>query len=640
MKKVALIMDSCRMQILADWPKGIVKQIRLAGEEAGLYMFCCAGNWSQDQEYNNGEYSVFQLPDLAEFDGVILDISNIRSRQITDDLVKRIRLAGIPAVTIGRRIEGFPSVEVDYYAAMEKIMDHLCSQHNFREFWLVMGPKDREECRQQEAGIRDYLKSHDLVLLEGDVLHQETDLQGGRDAFHKLRSTHRDLPDAILCATDEQAIGICEEAAAAGLQIPRDVAVTGFDCFKNTPSYHPAITSVTSVGEEMGALAMEALFRRMKGRVTADVIYCEPDLLPGETTGCDVAAPDLGAIANRQILEHLEAESYRVELLQLQSALMLCRSMRAVAQAVTDHMQSLHGSAFYLVCDPRIYRYSNAISRSAVPEEEDMDISILSRQGYPREMQVVYAREEDKDRDLAEQMVSGIFPLFEMDRSGEDLLFVPLHFGGYAVGYFAFKNVSNHLVKKNYLYVALMAQNRLEEMYREKKVNYMTRRMETLYKTDSLTGISNRMGYQRDGENLYRFLRAKGRRTLALFCDLDHLKEINDNYGHGAGDTAILGMAAALKDSCGRDALVSRTGGDEFVVLAPYTTADELEERIGDIRRSLHEHARSRHLPYELSASIGYAVSRNSRDETLEVLIRMADEKMYEEKKKRKRAHH
>ncbi len=637
MKKVALVMDSCKLQIFADCPRGMVKQIKLAGKDAGLFTFCCAGNWSRDQEYNNGEYSIFQLPDFADFDGAILDIRNMKSRQVVDDLVKRVHLAGIPAVTLGRQVPGLPCIEVDNYAAMTKMMEHLHRQHHVTDLWLLMGPKDHEESRQKEEAIRTYLREQDLAVAEEDVLHSELGVSSGRESFRRLRATHDQLPDVIVCASDAQAIGVCEEAAKDNLRVPEDVAVTGFDCFKEEICYSPSITSVANVGEEMGALAIETLFRLMEGQEVSGKILCEPKFLPGESTGCKTTVTDLGAVMNHQLLEHMETEKYREELVQLQSALMLSRSMRAVAQAVTDHMQSIRGSAFYLVCDPRIYRYSRAsVSTSRFAGEGDLSIAFLSRQGFPKEMQVVYAREEPEERELTDQMVSGIFPLFEM-RPGEDMLFLPLHFGAYAVGYFAFRNVTANLYRQTYLHVALMAQHRLEELYREKKVTYMNRRLEVLYKTDSLTGIRNRMGYQRDGESLYRILRAKGQRTLALFCDLDHLKEINDTYGHGAGDTAILGVAAALKASCGQNALVSRTGGDEFVVLSPYVSEDELEDQIGDIRSSLREHVLSRHLPYELNVSIGYAVSCNSRDETLEGLIRQADEKMYKEKEKHKK---
>ncbi|SCW83751.1 diguanylate cyclase (GGDEF) domain-containing protein [Lachnospiraceae bacterium C10] len=638
MKKLALIMDSRNRQMHSDWPKGIVQQIKKAGEDAVLYTFCCAANWSRDQEYNNGEYSIFHLPDLSDFDGVILDVSNIRTRQVAEGIVERVRMAGIPAVTLEKQVPGFPCVAVDCYSAMTRMMEHLRESHHFQNFWLMAGPKDRDVSRQIEASFRDYLKSQDILIGEADVCHQDLDIESGREGFCKFMERHRKLPDVIVCASDAQAIGVCEELKAKGWSVPKDVAVTGFECFEGAYYYTPQITTVSRVGEKMGAMAVKALLSQIKGRTVADVIYCEPSLVTGESSGCHVTPEDVTAVMNRRIVERMEINAYREELLALESALMQCRSMRSVAKALSEHMKRVSGSAFYMICDPRLERYSNAIDEGRVGNiEEDLSISVLSRTGLPKEMQVVYAREERERRDPMDQMVSGMFPLLDMDVAGDDMLLLPLHFGAYAVGYFAFKNVAEHLSKQVYLRITLMAQRRIEEMYREKKVTYMKRRLEALYKTDSLTGISNRMGYQRDGESLYRILRAKGKRTVALFCDLDHLKEINDTYGHRAGDAAILGMAAALKDCCGQNALVSRTGGDEFVVLAPYTSADELEVEIEDIRMALRQHATARHLPYELTASIGFAISCNSRDETLEVLIHTADEKMYEEKERHRR---
>ena len=77
MKKIALIMDGWKRWFTFAWPAGILQRIRQTGEEVSLYIFNSSGGWSCDEEYNTGEYNIYRLPDLREFDGIILDLNNI-----------------------------------------------------------------------------------------------------------------------------------------------------------------------------------------------------------------------------------------------------------------------------------------------------------------------------------------------------------------------------------------------------------------------------------------------------------------------------------------------------------------------------------------------------------------------------------
>jgi diguanylate cyclase (GGDEF)-like protein len=95
---------------------------------------------------------------------------------------------------------------------------------------------------------------------------------------------------------------------------------------------------------------------------------------------------------------------------------------------------------------------------------------------------------------------------------------------------------------------------------------------------DPLTQLYNKEYYgQRLGEELRRALRADEPLTVAMI-DMDRLKHINDTFGHGAGDSAIQAIAAAIRDTCRRGDVPCRIGGDEFVVILPETNS--LQARI------------------------------------------------------------
>lgn len=115
--------------------------------------------------------------------------------------------------------------------------------------------------------------------------------------------------------------------------------------------------------------------------------------------------------------------------------------------------------------------------------------------------------------------------------------------------------------------------------------------------------------------------------------DLDHLKTINDNYGHEEGDAAIQKVAEALT-KCYPDGLFTRFGGDEMLgVIKGSIDSNEVIKAINDY---LDDYNSKANKPYITSASIGVYHTPSSARLTLEELIKYSDDEMYIYKKKRR----
>ena len=121
-----------------------------------------------------------------------------------------------------------------------------------------------------------------------------------------------------------------------------------------------------------------------------------------------------------------------------------------------------------------------------------------------------------------------------------------------------------------------------------------------------------------------------------MFADLDGLKQINDQYGHEAGSDAIIAFSKILRSAL-RDAdLVSRWGGDEFVILAIGAPGETSDMIIARIHTKLQQHNSEGSSPYDLACSIGVTPVPNDGQKSFESLIAEADQAMYQEKRRRK----
>ena len=151
---------------------------------------------------------------------------------------------------------------------------------------------------------------------------------------------------------------------------------------------------------------------------------------------------------------------------------------------------------------------------------------------------------------------------------------------------------------------------------------------------DELTRLHNRRGFFVLGESYLRFLSRDQQQKFLFFFDLDNLKDINDQFGHTAGDDAICAMATALKGTFRDSDLIARLGGDEFVVLASMRAGDV--EAVGArVRARLRALNATDNRPYPLETSVG--VAEHTSNESLDTLLGRADEAMYANKRARKR---
>lgn len=160
--------------------------------------------------------------------------------------------------------------------------------------------------------------------------------------------------------------------------------------------------------------------------------------------------------------------------------------------------------------------------------------------------------------------------------------------------------------------------------------------LEELSATDGLTGLLNRRGFMERALKALEGARVDERSLAIVFIDLDGLKPINDQLGHEAGDRAISEAAHVLRQICRGGDLVARLGGDEFAVLAHDLTRDGFgffKNRVEGALRNLNA---ASDRPFQLGFSLGAAFWDATSDESLDSLLKRADEVMYAEKRRRK----
>jgi diguanylate cyclase (GGDEF)-like protein len=154
-------------------------------------------------------------------------------------------------------------------------------------------------------------------------------------------------------------------------------------------------------------------------------------------------------------------------------------------------------------------------------------------------------------------------------------------------------------------------------------------RTQVLAITDDLTSLYNRRGFNELGQREFERARRFGRPLVTLMFDIDHFKDVNDAYGHAAGNQTLAMLAEVCRNELREVDLLGRYGGEEFVALLPETDLDGGRQAAERLRRAVAKSGHGHdHGPTTITISLGVAVLADS-DETLAALIDRADRAMY-----------
>ena len=152
---------------------------------------------------------------------------------------------------------------------------------------------------------------------------------------------------------------------------------------------------------------------------------------------------------------------------------------------------------------------------------------------------------------------------------------------------------------------------------------------ETLAFKDPLTGLFNHGGIRTEINNAIDIHKKGGSSVSLLMIDLDHFKDINDTYGHSAGDNALKTLAGILSSSIdGKRASVGRWGGEEFLILLRGVSGKEAFDFAEDVRKKVE--AASFDTVGRITCSIG--ISHLKDEDTFDDFFNRVDKAMYASK--------
>ncbi len=227
----------------------------------------------------------YRLASPNSFDGLIVITSAINTFLDSARVEAFFRsYGGVPRVSVGVKVPGVPSVTVDGSEGVSSVVRHLIEVHGCRRFAVVGGPPGHAEAEDRGRAFRAALSQAGLDFDERLFVPGIFVQESGAEAARRIIGLQ--IPfDALVCMNDRMAIGAIEALREAGIDVPGEVSVVGFDGIEESTCMTPPLTTVIQPLHDLGASAVDALCEIIRGNPPPDgVLSCVPAIR--ESCGC------------------------------------------------------------------------------------------------------------------------------------------------------------------------------------------------------------------------------------------------------------------------------------------------------------------------------------------------------------------
>ena len=625
-KKIAAFANGWSDEYLIEALKGVKKSAE--EKDADVYLFINYSSADKQDENVQGEVNILNLANLEDYDGVLLFGNTLNNAGELPILSEKIRKLDKPAVCLEYEVDGIDCVCTDNYSGMYELVDHLITEHDVRKIAWVSGISGNKENEERHRAVTECMKKHGLPDDSKYTLQGDWSFYVVQDKLGKWLQQYG-LPDAFVCANDVMAMGVMAYLINNGYNLPKDVIVTGFDNLKSTGTFVPALTTVERKWTERSYDAFSHLIDLIDGAPKAGVQSFPSYLLARESCGCrisDEMKREQMSSINKVYTVPIECKLFDWHLSGLDEATTGQFTLEDIHDGLEkffkDGIAQYEGDTFCICLDEG---FVDSIYETGDPR----------CLGYSEYMHVLYAKRDGNHMPYQKIKTSYIFPVFSKpEERGNVYIIAPIHSSGTVIGYGVFKNYPK-ILETTFLY-SWLRHMRIGLMRGRQNIRMelMNRKLREISILDELTGLLNRMGYEKKAIPMLEETRKAKKNSLMMVVDINKMKMINDRYGHLQGDLAIRLVARAIKDTIPRNWCGIRYGGDEFVLIGENVFVDDGSLLKKQLISSVERLAQELMIPFELSISAGSVSIDPSENISLDEYFRRADNAMYEMKKK------
>ena len=614
MKRIAFLSFDWDYEIITRYYLGMQAYLQ-DRDDLQLVIFSAFGHYYAKHDPEAGSFEVFTLCDLGEYDGFLIQGNRTWPPSLRQEYVDKIRAQGKPVISINYELEGASYVGTDNYEAMRGLVRQVIEDRHLTRTLFVNGLATSSEAQDRARAYRDVCT--ELGVPDARFVQANWQIEEGEATARQLLQHIDDLPEVVFCCNDDLAVGLQEALQAAGVKVPDDVMVTGFDNREISLRTSPRITTIDRDYFTIGQTAIRTLEQVMAGEELPQRVFSPVRYILAGSCGYPTAY-ETDIISDIYTLDNSLKQFYEV-LKQFQSQVLSADSLETILSDCEQFAAFINCPNVYLCVNDKYLRLDadrSALSYGPVSHLMAKRGSTITR---PCDMKHIYTTF------LSNRLLP---PEVPMDKPVYTVL--PLRHNETCIGALVTEGVSPIMQHGFLTFFLTLLSVSIESVQKKKQLQAANSRLDNLYVHDELTGLFNRFGLDRFGGIAYEHLLRDFKVAYFIFVDIDNMKLINDVCGHDMGDCAIRDTADIIRRAMrGENAFAMRYGGDEFLLICRRDLIPKLQGELALLKSSSQ-------YPYDLSLSMGsYMVEADDHYAMMDA-IKLADARMYEIKRARK----
>ena len=578
-------------------------------------------------EIIHGEVEIYNLINYSLVDGIIILGDSMIEESVIADVSAKAAEHGITVVNVNDPLHPTDkNVILSDRRAMLSVMEHLVNEHGLRDINFIGGFPGNQQTEERLAAYKKVLAEHGIPIEEDRIAYGEFWKKAEQCTEDFIKSGKN--IQAVVCASDTMAFFCMDCLKKHGYKIPDDIVVTGFDGIRDCELYSPTLTTVRRDFAGAGEAAVDIIRRVLDGQPVENETMVESLLVKNQSCGCaDSDNKDQIAYFDTFYGEQNRYREFNTYIIEMNTA------FSSAADSVQLYNSLVKGAEFFKLKKMFVCICAN-VERGIEKDLSRGECSSLS------EAMVSMFRFGHNVPEGTLFPASDFIPQPLLDnKEAAFMAFSPMYFKNRFLGYIAYQPPDDLFGTGDLFGIWLLSlSNNAGSFYMNNELEFVIDELENLYIRDPLTGLYNRRGMDRLGAELIARAKAHGERVTVICADIDNLKPINDRYGHEEGDNAIVQTAKAILSAMPEGSVCTRTGGDEFCIIAAHTDDADIEKYIQAIDAYLRDYNASSGLPYSVGCSCGYSGISSEGLISLEHMAKLADKNMYEVKFRKKKS--
>ena len=199
-KKVAIFANGWGYEYLLTVIGGVYECAK--EEDVDIFTFINYSTQGEAPADSKGEFNIFTLPHIEDFDGVLLMANSFNNPAEVEYLHKKMLETTLPVISLEYELEGLDFLGTENYSGMHDMAEHLIVEHGVKNILFIAGPKGHAESDTRLQAVLDAAAKHNIMIPSDNVIYGDWADETARKIVQDYLAAGHTLPDAAICAND------------------------------------------------------------------------------------------------------------------------------------------------------------------------------------------------------------------------------------------------------------------------------------------------------------------------------------------------------------------------------------------------------------------------------------------------------